>query len=372
MKILTVIGTRSQFIKAAMVSRAIAKYNDLHKEIPVIREVSLHTGQHYDKNMNAVFFKPLKLKRPHWQMSCSTMSGGHLLAKMITGVDRAILKSDPDYLLVYGNANTALAGALAAYQRGIPLVHIEAGMRSFNRQMLEEKNSVLTDYLSSLLFCSTTTSVENLAKENITEGVFCSGDVMYDAALFYEKKAEEKSTIMKKLGLQSGQFRLCTIHRMENIDKETRLKQIIEAIVQISKPSCPVVLPLHPHTKDRFNRFNLNELIVSNTSIIVTEPLDYLDMIILEKNAETIITDSNGVQKEAYFHQIPCITLREDTEWPETIKAGWNQLVGFETENIVKAFEKKPERTEINEYGDGHACDKIIQTIVNHSIANLK
>ncbi|MDR0573168.1 MAG: UDP-N-acetylglucosamine 2-epimerase (non-hydrolyzing) [Tannerella sp.] len=371
MKIVTVIGTRPQFIKAAVVSRAIAAYNGIDEKRQM-KECILHTGQHYDKNMNDVFFKALGLKKPDRQLCCGGItSSAKMLSEMLTGIEKVLKKRHPDYVLVYGDTNSTLAGALAASQLHIPVLHVEAGLRSFNKWMPEEINRMLTDHLSSMLFCPTYKAMENLAKENITNGIFYTGDVMYDAALSFGKMAEEKSGILSELGLQPEKFRLCTVHRAENTDHPERLTQIILALVEIAMPDCPVVLPLHPRTRTYIKNYNLNATIASNESLRVIDPVDYLDMVMLEKNAKTILTDSGGVQKEAYFFRTPCITLREETEWTETVEAGWNQIVGFHTEKIVESLELNPERSEIKEYGDGRAAEKIINAIVKSYEAGI-
>ena len=364
MKIVTIIGARPQFIKAAMISRAIALHNSVAGN-DKIEEYILHTGQHYDENMNAVFFKELNIRKPNWQLQCGGIANqAKMLAEMLTGIERALAESQPDYVLLYGDTTTTLAGALAASQLHIPVIHVEAGLRSFNKQMPEEINRILTDHIASLLFCPTHKAIENLAKENIKTGIFHTGDVMYDAALVFGKVAEEKSEILSSLGLLPKQFRLCTVHRAENTSDSERLTQIILALVEIATPDCPVILPLHPRTKIYIKNYNLDATIESNKSLRIIPPVDYLDMVMLEKNAATILTDSGGVQKEAYFHRTPCITLREETEWVETVSAGWNRIAGYKTESIIEHLGSNPERTEIKEYGDGHAAEKIIKAIV--------
>ena len=365
MKIVTIIGARPQFIKLSVVSRAITAHNRTDKK-PKIDEYILHTGQHYDQNMNDVFFQVLGLKKPDWQLHCGGMSSqAKMLAEMLTGIEKALIECRPDYVLVYGDTNSTLAGALAASRLHIPVLHVEAGIRSFNKQMPEEINRILTDHLSFLLFCPTGQAIRNLAKENISEGIFFTGDVMYDAALTFGKAAEEKSKIISALNVQSKKYRLCTVHRAENTDNPERLTQIIHAMVDISTSDCPVVLPLHPRTKAYLKNYNLNTTIASNPSLRLIEPVDYLDMIMLEKNAAAIFTDSGGMQKEAYFYRTPCITLREETEWTETVQAGWNQIAGFHTEKIVGCLANNPPKSEIREYGDGNAAEKIVNAVVN-------
>jgi UDP-GlcNAc3NAcA epimerase len=363
MKIVTVIGARPQFIKAAMISRAIEDCN-AGKEHE-IREYILHTGQHYDKNMNDVFLNELGIKKPDRQLHCGGLASRNaMLAEMLTGIEQALLEYRPDGVLVYGDTTSTLAGALAASQLHIPVFHVEAGLRSFNRQMPEEINRILTDHLASLLFCPTYQAIRNLAKEGITQGIFNTGDVMYDAALTFGEMAEKESKILPSLGLHPGKFRLCTVHRAENTDNPERLTQIILALLEIATPACPVILPLHPRTKVYIDNYSLGATIASNEALRIINPVNYPDMIMLEKNAETILTDSGGVQKEAYFHRTPCVTLRDETEWLETVEAGWNRIAGFNTEKIIECLGENTERREIKEYGDGRAAEKIVNAIV--------
>jgi UDP-GlcNAc3NAcA epimerase len=363
MKIVTIIGARPQFIKAAMISRAIKEYNigGEHE----IKEYILHTGQHYDENMNDIFLDELGVKKPDCQLHCGGQASRNvMLAEMLTGIEKALLEYRPDGVLVYGDTTSTLAGALAASQLHLPVFHIEAGLRSFNKQMPEEINRILTDHVASLLFCPTCKAIENLVKEGVTKGIFCTGDVMYDAALTFGEIAEAKSKILLLLGLQPGKFRLCTVHRAENTDNPERLTQIILALLEIATSDCPVIFPLHPRTKVYIDNYNLRATIATNKALRIIEPVGYPDMIMLEKNAKTIFTDSGGIQKEAYFHRTPCITLRDETEWIETVEAGWNRIAGFNTEKIIECLDENPERTEIKEYGDGHAAGKIINAIV--------
>ena len=363
-KIVTIIGARPQFIKASVVSRAFTAHNQTDYK-PKIKEYILHTGQHYNQNMNGVFFQALGIKKPDWQLHCGGMtSHAKMLAEMLTGIEKALIESQPDYVLVYGDTNSTLAGALAASQLHIPVLHVEAGLRSFNKKMPEEINRILTDHLSSMLFCPTYRAVQHLAKEGIHKGIFYTGDVMYDAALTFDKVAEEKSEILASLKLQPKKFRLCTVHRAENTDYSERLTQIIRAMVQIATPDCPVIFPIHPRTKVYLKNYNLFATIASNPSLQLIEPVDYLDMIMLEKNAATIFTDSGGIQKEAYFYRTPCITMREETEWTETVHAGWNQIAGFQSEKIMECLTNNSVKTEIIEYGNGHAAEKIVNAIL--------
>ena len=362
MKIITIVGARPQFVKAAMVSRAIINYNRNNNH--PVEESILHTGQHYDAKLSAVFFEQLDIPRPAWVLDCGGGSHAEMTAGMLVRIENVLQENRPDYVLVYGDTNSTLSGALTAAKLHIPVVHVEAGLRSFNRQMPEEINRVLTDHISSLLFCPTYTAVRNLQQAGITQGVHYVGDVMYDAALTFGQMAGQTSTILSSLRLEPKQFYLCTLHRAENTDDRERLSQIIEALNEIACPAYPVIMPLHPRTKKYLDTWGICPEMEANKNFRLIEPVDYLDMIMLEKQAKTILTDSGGIQKEAYFHRTPCVTLRDETEWTETITAGWNQLAGYRKENILNCLNNNPQQTEIDEYGDGHAAGKIIQTLM--------
>ena len=359
MKILTVVGARPQFIKAAAISRAI---RDEHANS--IEEIIVHTGQHHDENMSQIFFDELDIPKPKFNLEISGGSHGAMTGKMLEGIERALLQERPDYLLIYGDTNSTLAGAISAAKLHIPIAHVEAGLRSFNMRMPEEVNRILSDRISSLLFCPTQTAVENLASEGIKNGVYQVGDVMYDVALFYKEKAKKNSHIINSLGLINKNFVLATCHRAENTDDPQRLKDILIAFSEIAK-AISLVLPLHPRTKKLIAENNLNSFL---DSIITTEPLSFLDMVALEQGAKMILTDSGGVQKEAFFYNTPCITLREETEWVETVSLGWNQLVGANTKAIIQAAEKinmgtTPDAQD-NPYGNGNASQEICQYLL--------
>ncbi|HBC32303.1 MAG TPA: UDP-N-acetylglucosamine 2-epimerase (non-hydrolyzing) [Clostridiales bacterium] len=335
MKIVTIIGARPQFIKAATVSRAIAEYNNsLTKGQEPIEEFLVHTGQHYDENMSDVFFEELDIPQPDYHLGIGSASHGAQTGRMLEGIEKVLLKKEPDRVLVYGDTNSTLAGALAAAKLHIPVAHVEAGLRSFNRQMPEEINRVLTDHIADMLFTPTQTAVKNLKNEGISEEkIFLVGDVMYDAALYYGKRVTEKSNILEQNHLQPRQYILTTIHRAENTDDPVRLRAIFEGLSQVAE-EIPVVLPMHPRTRVALIREGLYETVIR--SLIVIPPVGYLDMVMLEKNARLIATDSGGVQKEAYFYRVPCITLRGETEWVELVEAGWNVLVEpFDPEQIA-------------------------------------
>ena len=367
MKILTILGARPQFIKAATVSRAIEMRDD-------IDEIIVHTGQHFDANMSDVFFKQLDIPRPHHNLHIAGLSHGAMTGRMLEGIETLIKREQPDWVLVYGDTNSTLAGALAAAKLHTPLAHVEAGLRSHNPVMPEEINRVLTDRISSLLLCPTQTAVNNLQQEGFPfsaiganhahalQRIVNIGDVMFDAMLYYRERAKEQISL-DTFGLSHQNYVLCTLHRQENIDDPERLNNILSALREIAK-KLPLVLPLHPRTKAQIKRrhdgFALNGL-------NVLEPLPYLEMQRLQMSAQLILTDSGGLQKEAYFHQVPCITLRDETEWVETEEAGWNQLVGANSEQILNASRNAnvPSAKIGNLFGDGNAPEKIIHILGN-------
>jgi len=352
MKIVTIVGARPQFVKAASVSREIRKKHT---------EILVHTGQHYDRNMSDIFFEELNIPKPDYNLEVGSSSHGKQTGEMLAKIEEILLKESPDYVLVYGDTNSTLAGALAGAKLHIPVVHIEAGLRSFNRKMPEEINRVMTDHISSLLFVPTDTAVENLKNEGISEGIYNFGDVMYDATLYNIETAEKKSVILDKLKLNSKDYLLATIHRAENTDNQENLKNILEAFMQSGKT---IVFPVHPRTVKKISEFGLNNLLNSAINIKIIDPVGYLDMLILEKHAEKILTDSGGVQKEAYFMKVPCITLRTETEWTETVESGWNTIVNTDTDKILKAVDSTyiPENHP-DFYGNGKAGEKIAQVL---------
>lgn len=358
MKIVTIVGARPQFVKAAMVSRAILEHNK--NNTSPIEELLLHTGQHYDANMSDIFFKSMGIPQPTWQLQCGNGTHGEMTGRMLIEIEKILLNTLPDYVLVYGDTNSTLAGALAASKLHIPVIHVEAGLRSFNKQMPEEINRILTDHMATLLCCPTFAAVKHLANESIQQGVHHVGDVMYDAALLFGKLADKSSQILSQHHLNSKQFRLCTVHRAENTDNRERISEIINALTDISSPSFPTVLPLHPRTRNCLEKYAMLSPLEKQESIRIIPPISFLDMVMLEKHAITILTDSGGVQKEAYFHHTPCITLRDETEWLETVEAGWNQIAGYKKQDILHCLENEPARIEIPEYGTGNASDKII------------
>ncbi|HID95238.1 MAG TPA: UDP-N-acetylglucosamine 2-epimerase (non-hydrolyzing), partial [Candidatus Latescibacteria bacterium] len=327
--------------------------------------VLVHTGQHYDYEMSKLFFDVLELESPDYNLGVGSGPHGWQTGEMLKRTEEVLVKEEPDIVIVYGDTNSTLAGTLAAVKLHIPVAHVEAGLRSFNNIMPEEINRMITDRLSTYLFCPSPTAVENLAREGITEGVHNVGDVMYDALLHSIRVAEAKSNILDRLGLKPRSYLLATVHRAENTDEPDNLGSILKALGQTGRT---VILPLHPRTRRRLEEFGLIDLLKGSSDVMVIDPVSYLDMLLLEKNADKILTDSGGMQKEAYWLGVPCITLRTETEWPETVEAGWNVLVGAEEDRILEAV-KGPFTTKYSQksdlYGDGDASGRIID-IISH------
>lgn len=356
-KILTVVGARPQFIKAAAVSRAL-------KDSTCYREIVVHTGQHYDPNMSQTFFDELDMGFPTHNLEVASGNHGAQTGEILRRLEPIMLKEQPDLVLVYGDTNSTLGGAVCAAKLNIPTAHVEAGLRSFNRTMPEEINRIVADHVSSLLFCPTKSAVKNLEREGILSNVWNTGDVMFDAVLQFSKKSKAKSTILSVLDLQPHGYILATVHRAENTDQKERLSNIISALATIAK-SVPVVLPIHPRTLKMLQAFALVDRL---GDIRLIDPVGFLDMVALESQAQLIVTDSGGIQKEAYFHRVPCVTLRGETEWVETIEARWNRLVDVAsvkevTETIRSSIPFNGDRLEIDEYGDGTASDKIAKRL---------
>ena len=323
-KIFTVVGARPQFIKAAVVSRALAQNEN-------IEEVLVHTGQHYDANMSDVFFDELHIPRPHHQLGVGGGTHGQNTGRMLEKLEALMLAEKPDWVLVYGDTDSTLAGALAASKLHIPVAHVEAGLRSFNRRMPEEINRVLTDHVSSVLFAPTATAAKHLAHEGIAASkVHIVGDVMYDAALFYKTRAKQPTQAVGQDWAKEA-FVLCTVHRAENTDNAERMQSILAGL---ASAQCQVVLPIHPRTRARLAQMGLK--IPVNVHVI--EPVSYLEMVWLEMNCRLVMTDSGGVQKEAYFHEKPCVTMRDETEWTELVELGVNRLVGVDPQQIAKSL----------------------------------
>jgi UDP-N-acetylglucosamine 2-epimerase len=347
MNVVSVVGARPQFIKNAPVSR------ELRKDM---KELLVHTGQHYDAELSQTFFDELDLPVPDYNLGVGSGTHGYQTATILTRIEPVLQSENPDIVLVYGDTNSTLAGALAAAKLHIPIAHVEAGLRSYNKDMPEEINRILTDHCSQFLFCPTETAVINLHKENILTGVHLVGDVMYDALLYNIEIAQE-SSIIQKLPVKAHHYMLATLHRAANTDNKQALKNILAGLSQIEYP---VVFPVHPRTKKAIKRFGI-EL---GENIIGIDPVGYLDFLKLESESLAIITDSGGIQKEAYLLKIPCITVRKETEWVETVEDGWNVLVGTNRDLIVKmAHQFRPETEQRDLFGDGTASKKIVQIL---------
>lgn len=350
MKVVTVVGARPQFVKAAPVSRAIRARG---------QEILVHTGQHYDQSMSDIFFEELQIPHPEYHLHVGSKSHGAQTGEMLTKVEEVLLKEKPDVLLVYGDTNSTLAGALAAAKLHIPVAHVEAGLRSFNRRMPEEVNRVLTDHVSRWLFCPTETAVKHLRSEGVTAGVHLVGDVMLDVVNFNSKLANERSQVLNHLEIPPKSYILVTLHRAENTDDPTRLAAIVSALNELE---ITAILPLHPRTVGKLDQFGLK---ITNPNVRVIPPVGYLDMLQLEVHASKILTDSGGVQKEAFFAQVPCITMRDETEWTETVELGTNVLVGADSVKILETvqqftvdFSQVPAA-----FGDGTTATQIVDIL---------
>ncbi|XOF34029.1 MAG: non-hydrolyzing UDP-N-acetylglucosamine 2-epimerase [Candidatus Electrothrix sp. YB6] len=357
MKIVTAVGARPQFIKTVPLSRALRNFSG-------VKEILVHTGQHFDKNMSDVFFNELEIQQPKYNLGINGSSHGAMTGQQLAAIEQVLIDERPDMVLVYGDTNSTLAGALAAVKLHIPVAHIEAGLRSFNRKMPEEINRILTDHAADLLFAPTKTAVNNLTNEGLREKTHFVGDIMYDAALYYAEKAEQKNDILSSLNVQPKEYILTTVHRAENTDDPIRLQHIVRMLSRLAQKH-KVVLPLHPRTR---NALVQHDLFNSLTGCIIIEPVGYLDMVMLEKNAQHIITDSGGVQKEAYFHKVPCITLREETEWVELVELGWNKLVSPSDQiNLADVLisDSFAMRVDGNPYGDGKSAQFIVDQLRN-------
>ena len=355
MKVVTIIGARPQFIKAAVISREIAK----HKEI---KEVIVHTGQHFDANMSDVFFEEMHIPKPKYHLDINSIGHGAMTGRMLEKIEEVLLSERPDYVIVYGDTNSTLAGALAAKKMHIKVVHIEAGLRSFNMSMPEEVNRILTDRISDVLCCPTKEAAQNLTDEGYSRfnsKVVITGDVMNDAAIFYRNLISSGQNVISNLGLEGKEFALCTVHRAENTDNLNRLRGIIEALNKISS-EIEIVFPVHPRTRKIITE---NKISLSFKAI---DPIGYIDMVRLLTNCKIVLTDSGGLQKEAFFFAKPCVTLRDETEWVELVEGNYNSLAGADQGTIISAYEKmciaKPDFTK-DLYGSGTAANRIVSLL---------
>lgn len=353
MKILTVLGARPQFIKAGSVSREISKHKELN-------EIIVHTGQHYDSNMSDIFFDEMRIPKPNYFLGIGGKSHGAMTGQMIEKIEEVALIENPDYIMVYGDTNSTLAGSIVASKLHIQLVHIEAGLRSFNMKMPEEVNRILTDRISNILFCPTDAAINNLKNEgyeSFDTKIIKSGDVMQDGAIFYKKFSVPPSLNIK------NDFILCTIHRAENTDNECKLKSIFEALGQIAADK-QIILPLHPRTKKILDNLN-----ITTENLTIIEPVGYLEMVWLIDNCSLVMTDSGGLQKEAFFFEKQCITLRDETEWVELVSCGANTLVGSNKDKIINSYMNHSvfnnKNSKLNLYGSGKASEIIVSELIN-------
>lgn len=351
MKILTIIGARPQFVKAAAVSRVLRGQAGIEEKI-------IHTGQHFDANMSEVFFEEMDIPKPDFQLDIHSLTHGAMTGRMLEQIEGILMAEKPDAVMVYGDTNSTLAGALAAKKLSIRVAHVEAGLRSFNMAMPEEINRILTDRISNVLFCPTDTAVQNLEREGFRQfncEIIQNGDVMQDAALFYAQQAADKSTILRDANLEGQDFLLCTFHRQENTDTPANLRGIVQALNELHRET-PVVVPLHPRTRKILEQQHLK------LDAMVLPPVGYFDMIRLLQSARLMLTDSGGLQKEAYFFNKFCITLREETEWSELVRHGYNQLAGADTARILAAVSEYSDRIfnkQEDFYGGGYAAQRI-------------
>ena len=359
MRIFTVIGARPQFVKAAVVSKALS-------EKAGASEFMVHTGQHFDENMSKVFFDEMEISPPAANLGISGGGHGSMTGQMLIRLEEMLVDQQPDWVLVYGDTNSTLAGALASSKLNIPCAHVEAGLRSDNRRMPEEINRILVDHSCDLLFAPTEMAMERLEKEGIgRDRIIRTGDVMLDAALLFGERAKERSNILESLGLEEKGFALCTLHRAENVDSKEILQGLLEGLGEVSR-SLPIILPLHPRTKSRMEQFGLSDTL--HDAIRLIDPVGYLDVLCLESSSSVVITDSGGMQKEAFFQKVPCVTLRSETEWVELLPDGYNRLARPLVDSIPgkveEALSAKLDWT-VELYGDGHSSDAIALCLKN-------
>ena len=354
MKVLTVVGNRPQFIKAAALSVPLRRAHD---------EVLIHTGQHFDDDLSAVFFAELGVPAPDRELAISGGSNTSQVARQLAALEPLVKEIGPDAVLVYGDTNSTLAGALAGAQAGVAVAHVEAGMRSFDRSMPEELNRVLVDHASRLLLCSSQVAVDNLKNEHVSGAIELVGDVMVDVALTIQPKARERLDLLDARGVEPGAYVLVTAHRAGNVDVPSRLEALVDLLLAIPHP---VVFPVHPRTRARLRDAGLEDVLERSEQVILTQPLGYIELTALLCNARAVLTDSGGLQKETYLAGVKCVTLRASTEWTETVELGWNELVDLNRDAALAALERQPPDDRPQLYGDGHAGEQILSALTLH------
>jgi UDP-GlcNAc3NAcA epimerase len=354
MKVVTIVGARPQFIKATPVSKALREAGHT--------EFILHTGQHYDYGMSQVFFDELGLPVADVNLNVQSGNHGQQTGQMLIGIEKILIKENPDWVLVFGDTNSTLAGALAAVKLQIPLAHVEAGLRSFNRNMPEEHNRVLTDQCANMLFCPTKTAVDNLRNEGITQNVHMVGDTMYEAVIRFSEFANQRSSILKDFKLTKEEFLLASVHCASNTDNQTNLLNILTAFIESEEE---IIFPVHPRTMQKIKELGILDQNSNTKKLRIIEPVGYLDMLTLERNARLILTDTGGMQKEAYWLGVPCLTLRDETEWVETVESGWNLLVGTDLQQILNGLQHRfpPNDQHPAFFGDGQSAHRIVQIL---------
>lgn len=373
MRLLSIVGARPQFVKVAMIADAVKIYNRSAKlRGNRVRHILVHTGQHYEYKMSGVFFDELRIPEPDFHLGVGSGPQGAQTGEMLAKIEQVLSKEKPDVVMIYGDTNSTVAGALAAAKLHIKVAHLESGLRSFNRRMPEEINRIASDHISDYLFCPTDTAVENLKTEGITTNVFQTGDVMLDSVLAFRERAKKRASLLKKFGVAPHEYALATIHRAENTDSVSRLGNLLEALAGLP---CDVVLPMHPRVRDRLkNRRELRSIakkLNAARNLRITPPVSYLEMLALELNARLILTDSGGVQKEAFFAAVPCLTLRDETEWLETKVGGWNQVVGTDPSQIASAAKHEWDRDRVGRgetpdwksFGGGRAALETVRVL---------
>jgi UDP-GlcNAc3NAcA epimerase len=368
LKIITVLGARPQFIKAALVSRELRKEH---------QEIIIHTGQHYNRELSDIFFDEMNIPQPDYNLGIGSDTHARQTGQMMIELEALFLEEKPDIVLVYGDTNSTLAAALAAVKLHIPVAHVEAGPRMHDKKIPEEVNRVVTDHISSMLFAPTPLCLDNLHREGLTKGVHLTGDVMLDCFLHFSKEAERRIRILDELDIKQGSYLLTTVHRASNTDTKTNLQEICKAFIKLAK-EIELIFPVHPRTEKYLKQYDLYQTLADTPNIHLIKPVGYLEMLILTKNAKKILTDSGGLQKEAYFAKVPCITLDTVSAWPETVEDGWNMVVGEEinhqqitSENIIHAARTfEPNKKQLNIFDDGKAAENICDLLVNHNLTS--